>query len=80
MPTITETLIASLTAVGSPACWAPGADDDERYMDWSSRTPDGGYLFEAGDGSETAQFKMTRDELIALHAAITLTLLRDQEA
>jgi hypothetical protein len=74
----TETLIASLTAVGEHGAWYPGDDSDLRYMDWATRTPAGDYRMEVSDGENTAQFDLTRAELVALHTAITLTLLRDQ--
>jgi hypothetical protein len=82
MPTNTETLIASLTAVGESGGWYADSADS-RYVDWSSRTSEGEYVMEVGvtDGDiETVRFEMTRDELVALHAALTLTLLANQEA
>lgn len=70
-----EQLVASLTAVQEADGVYLG---DDRYVDWSSR--DGGkYIFEAGDGIDTVQLTLTRDDLLKLHAALTLTLLRDGE-
>lgn len=73
-----EQLIASLTTVSDPRGWNPSDEDDPRYADWSDRTPDGGYQVEIGDRDDNVvQLGMTRDELVQLHHALTLTLLQD---
>jgi hypothetical protein len=71
-----QELIASLTAVHADS----GIDfGDDKYIDWSSRLGNGAYIFEAGDGTDTTQLWLTRSDLLRLHAALTLTLLRDGE-
>jgi hypothetical protein len=71
-----QDLIASLTAVQDAAAVYL---DEDRYFDWSIRH-NGTYLFEAGSSSDVVvQLDLTRDEMLRLQAALTLTLLRDGE-
>lgn len=55
-------------------------DDDGtpgRYIDWSTVRYNGMRGFEVGDGNGNVQFDLTRAEMVALHAALTATLLTD---
>jgi hypothetical protein len=72
--TNTETLIASLTAVQPDESITA---DGDGYIDWSTRDGDR-RAFEVGAQGDTAVLWMTHDELVQLHARLTLTLLRDQ--
>ena len=66
-----ETLAASLVAVAQE----DGIRlDDERYFDWSMPHEDG-RSFEIGVDGECVQLDMTRAEMLALHAALTRTLI-----
>lgn len=81
MTTITETLIASLTATqnDTDAVYLAG----NRYFDWSSTVDAGdgitGRIFEVGNGVDTVQLTLNRSEVLRLHAALTLTLLANQD-
>lgn len=69
--TQTEQLIASLTAL-------PCSDyqpSDGQYIDWSSRDDDGVVSLELGNGDESAQVDMTRDDMLALQQRLTAWLL-----
>jgi hypothetical protein len=72
----TQELLASLTAVQSDGF----TRDDGSYFDWSSRAYAGGRLWEVGNSDgHVVQVELGRSEMVALHAALTATLLRDQE-
>lgn len=53
-------------------------EEGGRYVDWSIVRYDGMRAFECGDGRGNVQFDLTRAELVALHAALTATLLTDE--
>lgn len=71
--TKTEQLIASLNTADNRGLQL----DDDRYIDWSSPTADG-VVMEVGNGSETVQVDMTRDEVLALQQRLTAYLLTTQ--
>lgn len=72
-----EQLIASLTATDDSG-WYAQADDDSPYLDWSTQLADAGRRLEAGDeDGEAVTLDLTRDELVQLHRALTVTLLAD---
>lgn len=70
-----EQLIASLTGVKSAGWYG----DEGRYVDWSTRTGSGEFQVEVGDGYDAVQLVMTREELVDLHRALTVTLLSEEE-
>jgi hypothetical protein len=68
-------LLASLTQIADPT---GVAFDDDRYVDWSTKLDDGGVRMEAGDGDgNVAQLDLSHAELVELHTALTLYLLRE---
>lgn len=71
-----DQLIASLTATTDTAGWFA---DDGRYADWSEQLADGGRRLEAGTDTEAIQLDLSRADLVALHQALTLTLLADED-
>lgn len=68
-----EQMIESLALVAEHSTYF----DDGRYFDWTTRDEDGTRTLEAGDGDDAVQVRMTRDEMLQLHAALTATLLAD---
>ena len=74
----TQELLDSLTAVHSDESITVAGG----YIDWSTVTRRHCRILEVGDDSNRAvQLVLTRDDLLKLHAALTVTLLRDaQEA
>jgi hypothetical protein len=53
--------------------------DTGRYFDWAKLT-NGNYRFEGGsDDTDLAQVELTLDELKALHASLTLGILKDED-
>jgi hypothetical protein len=71
-----EQLIASLTATDN-ADGLYGIDGDGS-IDWSTRDDQSGRrAFEVSNDGDTAQIWMTREDLVALHTQLTLTLLAD---
>jgi hypothetical protein len=71
-----QELIASLTAVQDVN---DVQFDNGEYANWSIRYDDGKYLFEVGNDGDAIQVDLTRDHMLRLQAALTLTLLRDGE-
>lgn len=51
----------------------------DTYIDWSVTDADGTRSFEVGDGTESVRLDLTREQMAALHAALTRTLLADQD-
>ncbi|GEM_PF-5816094 len=70
-----EALVASLAALHTTAADGVTFADDDTYIDWSSSHVGGARTFEVGDGDDAVQLILTRDDLVRLHAALTLTLL-----
>lgn len=75
-----ETLIASLALHGD----ADNVTTEQGgYIDWSISSGEDQYdewQLEAGDKEgNAAQLVMTRADMLALHHALTLTLLRDEQ-
>ena len=68
-----EQMIESLALVAEHAVYF----DDGRYFDWSVPNGDGTRTFEAGDATEASQVRMSRDDMVRLHAALTATLLAE---
>ncbi len=69
-------LIASFAAVH-------GTDEinfgDERgYVDWSLKLPDGSRRVEVNDGADSVVLDLSHDEMLALHARLTATLIADR--
>jgi hypothetical protein len=71
--TNSETLIASL-AVQDPR----GVTADDGYIDWSSRDGDR-RAFEVGADGDAVTLWMTREDMVRLHAALTVYLLTNPE-
>lgn len=68
-----SSLIETLQAVhGTDGCYF----DDDAYLDWSSII-NGVRHMEVGDGEGTVSLRMTRARMLALHAALSATLLAD---
>jgi hypothetical protein len=49
----------------------------DTYFDWSCKSADGTRSFEVGDGDDAVNIDLTREQMAALHAALTRTLLQD---
>ncbi len=77
MSTSTESLIASL-AVQDPTGIAD-VDEENWYFDWSTQLDDGKRRMEISDSEETVQIDMTREDMVRLHAALTVYLLTNPE-
>ena len=75
-----QALLESLAAVTDKDCLYLGnCDDGDVYFDWTYQR-NGVYMLEVGvhgDRDSVLQLDLTRQELQALHAALTATLLRD---
>lgn len=76
-----QQLLATLTAVADDASIT---FEDGRYLDWSVSEDDGSRYLEVGeniDDSDAAAvcIRLSRSELLRLHAALTKTLLRMAE-
>jgi hypothetical protein len=71
--TQTELLIASLTATAPNGLYL----DDDRYIDWSTKT-ENGVVLEVGTSADGAQIEMSRDEVLALQQRLTAWLLSTQ--
>lgn len=70
-----ETLLASLEAVADEGAVQ---FDDDAYIDFSVKHGDDGRCFEAGDDEGgCVQLRLSRADLVRLHAALTRTLLLD---
>jgi len=76
-----DEMIQALGLVSNGEIQFDERDDDGtsgRYVDWSIVRYNGMRALEVGDGYGTVQFDLTRAELVALHAALTATLLTDE--
>ncbi len=76
-----EQMIQALGLVNKGGIEFDERDEDgspRRYIDWSIVRYNGERAFEVGDGYGTVQFDLTRAEVLALHAALTATLLTDE--
>ena len=69
-----EQLLASLTGVKSGGWYG----DDDRYVDWSTRTEAGEFQVEVGDGNDAVVLTLSRAELADLHRALTVALLTEE--
>lgn len=70
---MTQELLASLTAVHTDE----GVEFDDGLIDWSMRDGER-RAFDVSDGQGgSAVLWLSRDDLLQLHARLTLTLLRD---
>ncbi len=75
-----DTLIMALLAVHDAGA---AQFDDRGYADWSCRNQDGTYRFEFGEtrlDGQVVTLDLTRTDLLALHAALTKTLLAGDDA
>jgi hypothetical protein len=69
-----DEMIQALALVQGDGCYLDGGE----YFDWSTQRGTGEdriYNMEIGDGTDAVRFEMTRDQMVALHAALTATLL-----
>lgn len=76
-----EQMIQALGLASKGGIDFDGEDEDGskgRYIDWSVVRYSGKRAFEFGDGYSTAQFDLSRAEVMALHAALTALLLTDE--
>jgi hypothetical protein len=73
-----EEMIQTLALVQGDGCYLDGGE----YFDWSTQRVAGDermYDMEVGDGTDAVRFEMNRDQMVALHAALTATLLAMDE-
>lgn len=72
----TQELLESFTAVHTDESIET---ESGGYLDWSTPTADGRVLEVGEDGVEPIQLRLSHTDLLKLHAALTLTLIRDAQ-